>query len=101
MKITFENGLKKIKFYDRVLWTILISFVVSLVLAFSGFSGWLFILLLLVFVFSSLTFFFGMLYWMILTKNYLLLFLSFFMGFITILFYFGRMRKKYFREGKV
>ena len=104
MEVNFKDGLKKIKFYDRLLWIALIGILLFIVLFFSGLedpSGWIFPLVLLAFVIPFLIFYFGMLYWMILTKNYLLLFLSFFITFITILFYFGRMRRKYFKEGKI
>ena len=104
MEIKFKDGLKKIKFYDRLLWIALISLLLFIVLFFSGLedpSGWIFVLIILALGVSIFIFYIGMLYWMILTKNYLLLFLSILMGFITILFYFGRMRKKYFKEEKI
>ncbi len=98
MKITFKNGLKKIKFYDRVLWTVLISFVLFVVFAFTD-STFLFMLFLLVFIISQATLVFGMYYWMFKTKNYLLLVLSIFIWMITILFYLISLRKK-FKGGK-
>lgn len=107
VEINFKNGLKKIKFYDRLLWISSISFLVAIIVSnFSvkplfNFMFWIFFIFLLVFVSSFLMFYFGMLYWMVLTKNFLLLVLSIFMGFVTILFYFGRMRRKYFKEGKI
>ena len=105
MEINFKDGLKKIKFYDTLLWTFLISLSLYIILFFLGLSGifsdWIFGLLGLIFLFSFIIFYIGMLYWMILTKNYLLLFLSIFIGLITIPFYFGRMRKKYFKQGKI
>lgn len=107
MEIKFKDGLKKIKFYDRLLWIALMSFSFSIVVAISSptplsdLMSWIFIPLLLIFIFTFSIFYMGMLYWMVLTKNFLLLFLSVFMGFITILFYFGRMRRKYFKEEKI
>ena len=107
MEINFKNGLKKIKFYDRLLWISLISFLISFVLANlssksnSGMLSILFFITLLIFIISFMVFYIGMLYWMVLTRDYLLLFLSLLMGFVTILFYFGRMRRKYFKEGKI
>lgn len=104
MEINFKDGQKKIKFYDKLLWVALISFLLFIVLFFSGLedpSGWIFALIIFSLGGSIFIFYIGMLYWMVLTKNYLLLFLSIFMGFITILFYFGRMRRKYFKEGKI
>ena len=89
-----EKGLKKLRFFDGLLWTILISFVLTWLFFFLGASMFLYTLPFIVFSISSIIFTVGILYLLFKNKHYLLFFLSIFLP-IKIVCYLTVLRKEF------
>lgn len=104
--MSIEEGLKKIKFYDRWLWVSLISIILFSVLVFligkSESDFWIYLIMFCLFIFAvSLSIFtWGMIYhsykrdedgWMV---------ANFFVPFVAIYYYFRKIRKV-FKKGEV
>ena len=94
------DSLKKVKFYDWIFMISIISFISIYVVVWlpSPFDNLVFGSFL-VSIISTLTFHFGILYWMFKNKNYILFSFGIFIFLIPILYYFFSLRGK-FKERK-
>ncbi len=91
--------MNKLKFYDLLLWTVLISLFLFIISIYAN-SNSIFILgFLVIFIISQLIFSFSMYYFMFKTKNYILLIIGIVLWPSTIIFYLTIMRNK-FKEGR-
>ncbi len=98
-KDSSKESLKKLKFYDRMFITSIISFLsMYLVVWFPAPLDNLFFVALLIAVISELTFHVGILYWMFKNKNYISLIFGIFIFLIPILYYFFSLRDKFKKE---
>ena len=101
-----ERELKKIKVFDNLLWTSLISAIIFIFSASFIFSDFIISSIALIFgslsmiafFISILIFYFGILFFMLKNKDYSLFFFSIIIPIIALLSYFTILRKK-FKQG--
>lgn len=102
MELKIKDKDKKIKFYDSLVLYSSIGLLITFLYSFLGFFNiltmWVYVLLLGFVLILILIFYFGMLFWMVKTNNYILFILSLLFGFITYIFYFAILRRKYFKD---
>lgn len=93
-----SKGLKKVKFYDWMLWVslfiVILVFIIISGNSYNSLGGYL-ALALPIFL---IVFYVGMMYWMIKTKRFFLFFFSILFPVISLFFYFSYLRKR-FKEG--
>lgn len=93
-----KQGLKKIKFYDWFFIIAIGSFIISFLTVFSDSLYIMSYTFIIIDIFSSLVFQFGIMYWMIKKKRYFLFLFSIFIFIIPVIYYFSNLRER-FKEG--